>query len=762
MNELQNDGHEINAKIVLGILLRYKYLIVSIAILMTLLASVYAYMKQDIYKSSTNIKLSVEKGGQKNFASIAFIEGVENFENEITVIKSSSMRNKTLLKLDLGTRYFFKNKYKLHELYKQSPFIVNVLSMESMMLGRPIYIEPIDNDHFKLHIRDTPFSFTKLKKMLFSHLSPPIIFSQEYKYGEEIVTSWFKIKVQRLSKMNNKEYFFTHMPNKKMGWMIASGLSVHLKSRNGSILNISYQDNVPLRAKEIVNAVTQTYFEDEVSEKLKATDKTLAYLDQQLDVLTKVLNSSATKLKSFKQSNTDIILDKAVDNTATKIGDIEASLRELEFQESVLENLKAYIEEEKDLTAISLAESEFTNTTLVDKIKQYQDISDRYRQQLTVYTEFHPEVIKIADDINRIKKNIKYIVNANLKKLKQRKQFLQNELTTLKSSLISLPQKERKLANLSRNFAVNEKIYSFLLEKRTEMQILYSSTTPNVRILDQASVPGAALKPNRKFMIIVGAVLGFLLGFVIAFILYLRDDTIKNIEEIEGQIKVPFFGLIPVHTKGKYTIAYEEAYRTLRTNLEFVNIASASKTVLVASSISGEGKSTTIKHIADMLVKLNKKVIVLDFDLRRPSLHKYFKGITNQDGLSTLLSGQASLQECLQKTENGVHIISAGPIPPNPSELIMSEGTGLVLSTLKKTYDYILIDTPPYSIVTDATILMQKADVVLFSLMAEYSKRDATRKLNEIIGKYDLKTCGIVFHGLKLKKKELHGYGYYE
>ncbi len=762
MNELQSDGQEFNAKVILEIALRYKFLIISTVVIMTLLASVYAYLKPNIYRSSTNIKLTVEKGGAKNFSSVAFIGGVENFDNEIAVIKSSTMIKKTLSKLDLGTRYYFKNKYKLHELYKQSPFVVKVLSMENMMLGKAIYIQPIDNEHYRLRLKDTPFSLGKLKKMIFSSLPPALLFSQEYKYGETVTTKWFKVQVQRLSNMNRAEYFFTYMPNESMGWLVSSGLSVHLKSKRGSILNISYQDVVPLRAKEIVNAVTQTYFEDEISEKLKITDKTLAYLDKQLAVLTKVLNKSASKLKSFKQSNTDIILDKAVDNTASKITEIESRLREMDFEESVLGNLKAYIEDGKDLTTVTISESDFKDTSLIEKIQRYQELSDNYRKKLTVYTEFHPEVIKAADDINIMKLNIKYIVDNDLAKMAKRKQFLIGEMAELKSSLVGLPQKERTLASLTRNFTVNEKIYSFLLEKRTEMQILYSSTTPNVRILDEASVPGAPLKPNRKFMIIVGMVLGLIIGFVLAFLLYLRNDTVKSNEEVEGLTDLPLLGLIPYHQQGKYTLAYEEAFRTLRTNLEFIKIDKPSKIILVASAISGEGKSTTIKHLAEMLIKLNRKVIVLDFDLRRPSVHKYFKGLNNERGLSMLLSGQCSINECLQKTQEGINVIPAGPIPPNPSELIMSEACELLFKTLRGSFDYILIDSPPYSVVTDATLLMKKADITLFSTMVEHTKREHVKQIKSIVQQYDIVSPGLVFNGVKLKKKERHGYGYFE
>jgi capsular exopolysaccharide synthesis family protein len=161
------------------------------------------------------------------------------------------------------------------------------------------------------------------------------------------------------------------------------------------------------------------------------------------------------------------------------------------------------------------------------------------------------------------------------------------------------------------------------------------------------------------------------------------------------------------------------------------------------------------------MIKLNRKIIVLDFDLRKPSLHKYFSGINNDVGLSTLISGQKNLDECVQVTEEGVKVIAAGPIPPNPSELIMSESTDLLFQTLAKNYDYILIDSPPFSIVTDTAILTKKSDITLFSMMVEHTKRDDLKQIGDYVNKYEIETSGLIVNGVVLKKKEQHGYGYF-
>jgi len=762
-DELETSGQDINAKVVIGILTRYKYLILTCVIVMVALSSVFAYLKQDIYRTKTKIALEIKDNKQSDLVSDALSVGIENPQDEIALITSTLMIEKALDKLDLGTRYFFKNNFKTVEMYKKSPFIVNVFSMERRMLGSPIYITNIDNEHFRLELRKPPLTLKRIKKKLFSNPRPPIIFSKKYKYGEEVVTSWFKIKLQKLSDLGNREYYFAHVPNREMFSLLYLNLSVGFISKESSVLEIGFEDNVPLRAQEIVNALAATYLEDQVSEKNKATKKTLKFLDNELASLNKALSQSASKLKTFKQVNSSAILDKAAENTSNRISEIATELRKLEFEKSVLDNLKIYIDDEKDLANITLSSEELSNSALIEKIDKYQLLNEERRKLLVSYTEFHPDVIKTNDEINSMKQQVKYILDSSLIKLERKKNFLNGEHKHLVASMQALPQQERNLANLTRNFSVNEKIYSFLLEKRTETEILLSSTSQNIRVLDPATIPKTAIRPQREMIIITGAVFGFLIGAMIAFGLYFRDDTVKSSDEVElFSHDIPIYASIPYLKKKIQTPAYQEAYRTLRTNIEFCRVSDPSKVILVSSAISGEGKSTTIRDLSEMIVKLNKKTVVIDLDLRRPSFHKYYEDINNTVGMSTLLSGQSDLSSSIQTIASGIDVIVAGPTPPNPSELIMSEATTLLLETLKRNYDYILIDTPPYDVVTDAVILMPQADIILFSVMLEHTKRESIRHLKSMIEKYRIKAAGIVLHGLVLKKKESHGYGYYE
>ncbi|OQX59734.1 MAG: hypothetical protein B5M52_02485 [Helicobacteraceae bacterium 4484_230] len=296
--------------------------------------------------------------------------------------------------------------------------------------------------------------------------------------------------------------------------------------------------------------------------------------------------------------------------------------------------------------------------------------------------------------------------------------------------------------------------------KRAETAILSSSTVSKTRIIDEALLPTRPIKPKRVLIIIVGFVLGFIVGIALAFLRELLDDTVKSAEEIERLTNIPLYGTIPLIKGKKFTSAFLESFRVLRTNLEFIPMGKRYQTIVVTSSVSGEGKTTITTNLGIILGKGDKKVIILDLDLRRAQLSHHF-GLSNRIGLSTLLSGKHSLDEVIQRTdEKGLSIIAAGPTPPNPSELIMSAKAEELVEKLRKVYDYIIFDTPPAGLVTDAMILMNKADVSLMVVKANYSKKDFIKGLNRMIGDFNIKHVGIVINGVDLGGSYGHGYGY--
>ncbi|WP_345984967.1 polysaccharide biosynthesis tyrosine autokinase [Sulfurimonas sp. HSL-1656] len=758
---------EIDLKAIFSTLYRYKISIILIALLSFMLAAAYAYFKPSVYTASTSIELQAQRywGGQTtDFMTQAFGGGSTNLDNEQLVLQSRFLAQKALSYLDIGTRYYTTRGYREVELYREAPFIVNIQYIDERAYGLMMELVPLDTEHFELRI-DPPSQWTVrgiLRRigLLEPLKETPITYSGEHTFGETIATPWFKLQVRRIAEMGTKPYRFSVMPNEEMWGMVQGGITTSLPTKMGSILLISYQDNSPLRAKEVVNAVAQAYLDQEIERKTAEADHTLAFIDGQLDAINKALQSSQKNLERFKQSNIVVDISEKATLMAEKLSDYESKLQELDIQQNVLSNLQEYISSNDDISGIALGAEGFANENLMQMIAELKKKTVERNALLVEYTPLHPDVVKLSESISSLRRSIMYTLDSTLAVIVQRKQSLNKIISDYKRSLEALPVQEQRLANLTRSTMVNEKIYEFLLEKRAETAILRSSTVSKTRVIDKAMVPAVPTKPKRSLIAVVGLILGLIGGIALAFLREFIDNTVKSKEDIEQLTTIPLYGMIPTVKGKKFNSIFFEAFRALRTNLEFMRSDTPYKTIAVTSTVSGEGKTTVASNLAAILAKGGKKVVVLDLDMRRAKLSEYFD-LGNEKGLSTLLSHRHTLDEVLQHSEqDGVDVIAAGPVPPNPSELIMSEHAETLINTLRERYDHVILDTPPVGLVTDAAILMHRADASLLVARYGYSKKEFVRGLDRLIKDHKIEHVGLVFNGVNLEKNYGYGYGY--
>jgi tyrosine-protein kinase Etk/Wzc len=311
-----------------------------------------------------------------------------------------------------------------------------------------------------------------------------------------------------------------------------------------------------------------------------------------------------------------------------------------------------------------------------------------------------------------------------------------------------------------------------LLEKQAEAKIGKASIVSSVQIMDRALTPAFPISPNPRRIYIIGCGLGITLGLLLILIAGILKNTISYREEIETLSFTPIIGVVrraneSLNHKYPRLMSVEnpksglsESFRSIRTNLQFLAADKKTKVVAITSTVSGEGKSFITINLAGMLSLLDIKVVIIDMDLRKPKLHYSF-GHDNSVGLSTLLVGKSTLKDTLVHTEyKNLDLITSGPIPPNPSELILSQRMQDLLDELKTTYDYILIDTPPIGLVTDGTTMLMNADVALYVIRADYSKRVFVRNPDQLAEDHNIRNLYIVFNSVSTANKRYGGYGY--
>ena len=377
---------------------------------------------------------------------------------------------------------------------------------------------------------------------------------------------------------------------------------------------------------------------------------------------------------------------------------------------------------------------------------------------------------KINKNIAAQNDNIFRIISTIKDQLKFKKGSIQDRIYQVESQLYGIPEKEMELSRLNRMFNLNEKYYTLLIEKKTQYSISKAGFTMDNMVL-QAPTEAVLISPNKKLVYIIAVVLSLLLGLIYLLIRYLTFNDIHEPEELKRLMpsSVGFLGIIPkvnsdeknstlmVHKSPKSALA--ESYRHIRSNLQFILKKDEPNVIAISSSVSGEGKTFVAVNMAGIIAMSGKKVLVIDLDLRKPKIHHAFK-VDNSVGMSSILAHNHDWKECINHSElEGLDYITAGPIPPNPSELIIGDVLDKIIEEFKTVYDLIIIDNPPVGIVSDGISVMNKADCPIYVFRANYSKRFYTQRVRELVESNKVPKLFVALNAQEVKKRG-YGYGY--
>ena len=350
-------------------------------------------------------------------------------------------------------------------------------------------------------------------------------------------------------------------------------------------------------------------------------------------------------------------------------------------------------------------------------------------------TEISPIAIENESKIKELKGILLKTIRSTNDKFKLKTNYINKQIADINEELSSIPMRQRILINIQRDFKINEKVYSYLFEKKLETSISKSSITPNGSIIEAAELPGAPISPNKNRFYTISLSLGLSIGLGIIALSRMLYQKIPDKETIENISDVKVLGVLKkinnpesnyeIHAFKNPKSIFSESMRSIRTGINFISKGQDKKVICVTSTVSGEGKTFCSINLAASISLLNKKVIIIGGDLRRPKVHLSFNNINNTHGLTTYLIGKSSLQQIIQHTEyENFDVITAGPSPPNPSELLHMKEMRDLLEILKQTYDCIIIDSAPVGLVSDSMILMEMSDINLYVFIAQYSNRE--------------------------------------
>lgn len=748
VHKIPEEEYDLND--IVGSLGRYK---VSIAIITTLalfLALIYAYFATNIYRSNMSMQIQPEpQSGMTDSDILAeALSGQKvNITNEALILKSKLVIRRALEIVPMEIRYYTKEGMSSTELYKNSPFTVEYKPMPEALMKYKFKLYPVDNSHFRLTIEPS----LVMKIMGYFGGEKLINFSEIYTYGTPINNSLFNMTINKNSNLENAEYFFTIVPNELMIESVQTSLIAAPASDTGSLLALTYEDNSPQRSKDMLNAIAHAYQEQNINKTSASAQKTLSFIDKQLEGINQNLQTSASNLKDYKISHTVTVdlRDKALAVTG-KVSELEKERDDLDIQEGVFKNLQINIKDGNINTEIDPGSAAIVGSPILILIQKLQEAITLRATLIVDYTDKHPSVVKVNQQINSLRNSLKGSVESNLRSIQQRKATLDNIIQKNNSVLTAIPEEEKQLSKLMNGYEVNQKIYEYLLQKRAETTILESSTVSGDWIVDHASTEKLPVKPYRGLIVFLGLLLGLITGIIQALVRNAMAATIQSVSDVEKRTALPILAVLP-YFKNKKSL-YQDALRVLLTKFEYSPDQEKPKMITLTSSVLGEGRATTAIEFGRVMAQSGKRVIIIDMDMRQPSVHQKLH-FENTSGISTFLNGKDEFTTVVHHTDqSNLDIISAGPTVTSPYDLIMSEQFKELIKNLKETYDYILLVAPPAGLVADALVLMRLSDLNLVVFRAQYSKKYFVESIDRFVKEHQFENIGIILNSLELNK----------
>ena len=755
-------GVSINLKKILYLLSKYKIFNIFLFLIFLGGGILYIYFTTPEYRTYMTIEVEREAQNNQNDLLTGIRQNSEGIETEMDVLRSRFLVEKALKSIDLETQYFKKENLKTYEIYGESPFLVKDVKIKNdFYYGKLFKIEIIDKDRFRLSLeRDI---YDKILKWFGVKKYKKRYFEKIYSFGTKIENEDFSFTIEKLRNISPKEiYFFKINPFYSLVNSALNNLSVKPFSFQSSVLKVEYQDTHPKRAKDFLDALGEEYLKQSIERRTKETSNSLKFIEEQLKVVNKRLQESEQKLKKFQAKNRLVNMGVQSEDLIRRMSAYEARLAEASIEKDSLDILLKEIKR-GNYEAIVGFSAQYP--VLANFITEYQNLLSQRDRLLNEYTKLHPLVQTNLKQLENVKKAIEKTVKGIRKSVIVRIKELKDSLRKMERQLITLPSVEKRYANLERRFRVNERLYNYLLERESEMKVAKAATVSEKRILDRAIENTSPVKPKKSLIIAVSSFLGLVAIILITILRYVLDTKIKTKRDIEEISHIPIYGEIPfISDKKLYRSAYvledprspaSEALRNIRTNIEFSPPRNKSKIIVITSTVPNEGKTVVTANLAAVLGMGEKKCIVVSCDLRRPELHAKF-GIPNSMGLSHVLTQKAKLEDVIWEHEEltNFDIITSGYIPPHPYELLDSKKMEEIIKTLKRNYDYVVLDTPPIDLVSDAILLMKYANLVLFVCKSEFSDRRFIEKINEVVEKYHIKNAGFILNAVKEKYRD--------
>jgi len=761
-----------------------KYLYMALIVLCLLAAFLYNHFSGKVYEVTASLspiedKTSTILSSNELFAGFRSLESLNNIENDITNLSSFELVYKTVNSMNLEVSYFSEFKKILTqttELYGNTPFTVTIDKSHIQPIDAKFRVSILNDASYRLTLSQKKVSFYNYVDNLIVSKDNTIEFDTICKFNDLVSNKLFRFSIalnKNFPRQDQEEYsyFFKLNHLDLLSKQYLKKLEIEKASPLASIINVTFAENNLDKTITFLNRYLNTFLDENLTKKNNMAAKTVSFIDSQISDISDSLVISESQLRNYRSTNQVMDLSFQGQRVFDQMQEIENERANLQIQERYYNYVINYLNLNDDISGLSLPSAMNVNDPIITQL--ISNLNELTEQRSSLLAGSNPQkniFIKQLDDrINFQRQIILENFTNNLNTLTLSLNELDYRQNKLSREASSLPRTEMNMVSMQRKFDLNDEIYTFLLQKRSEAQISLASTRPDYEIVEPArTITSKIIAPKKSVNYALALFLGLLLPTLYLIIRDFFDDKIRSINDAEYMLHRSVMSVIYSNNLKSEAVVAEypksaiaESFRNLRSTLFLKSDHEKSKVILITSSQPQDGKSFVSLNLASSIASVGYKTILVDCDLRRPTLHIKLKE-DNSRGLSNYMIKKASIEDIIRNTAiPNLDFISAGPVIPNPSELMESGVLDHLINQLKTQYDYIVIDTTPVGIVADAILMMKYASKVLMVIRNNYTRKDVFANVLSNLKANKLTNFDIIYNDLNLHKSSYRHYSNY-
>ena len=655
-----------------------------------------------MYRSSAKLQIIEEDRVGDVLGTRSAMKDDQILSKEVELLKSDVLFKKVVSRLNLETSIYAEGEILTKDLYRSAPFEVIIYKLkDSSILNKRIDLKLV-NDKIQLSLNDRVIGATKL--------------------NEHIDNRYFDLYFREINKKHVPEFltasqvFFKVNDKKALAKELRTYLNVSIIDEKAKTIELSYEYYNAHLCFDIINELLNEYLQWERDSKQNKVNKTIDFINTQIDSLSTILKQSKDSLNNYRRETRILNPESIGIELSDDIGELSKMIVALDEELLTLNLISNKINKNPNRLEIyrlipEMVGKKSFEQTLVNQIEKLNNLLEKKDDLLREITNENIQIVIINEKIKNAISSINVSMEVIEERINNDREIISSKLKTIESEYFDLPEKKMEYERLKYMEDLNNQYFTLFTQKKIEYELSKAGYSTSNRILTAPELSKIPISPNHNLIYILAIILGFLIGLGLMVFRYVTYNDILSVSDLQKLLpeNANFLGAVPLYKKKmKYSqvVVSEssksrmaEAIRSIRSNMSFVN--KEAKVVAISSSISGEGKTFVIINLAGLIAANGKKTIVLDLDLRKPKIHHGF-GTENGDGMSNVISGLSAIEDVIQHSEiPNLDFVTAGPIAPNPSELIQSNELTEIISDLKKKYDIVMIDNPPVGIVSD-------------------------------------------------------------